>query len=485
LDVSEPVPPDEEAFLPPAHRLRTLHTVALSLGRSASASSRERAPLITAVVAGAVETLGALSGVLILPNDPAWNDLAPGSAQEDGYVMLPHKGVPERRHLRVGGTALGALHGSISHVSDTLAAEHQGAYEWLAANGVRSFVAIPVGGGSGQSAERASGSAASGQPTGGQSSGGVLGALVVDFAQPGIPTDEDQALLELFAAHAAIVLERAQRADAERRRTAQAASMAQVLSRVAAAHTVEGVLEELLRGAMTLLGGTAGLARLVNPETLERTLSLEVSLGGALTRAVGPQLPEPGSIAEAIAAGGAACIVEDFVTMPDSYAARDALVRGGLRSAVNVPIDAVGQRLGSLHVNHQSAGHFSAQDLALAEALAALAGDAIERARLATEHAERSRLDAALLVARTVAHEINNALSPITGYAELLTLSRVVRTDQTTVNQARLILEASLDVAEKVQRLQRIIRLEEAESSLGAGKGVLDLDRSTTLGSTG
>lgn len=94
-------------------------------------------------------------------------------------------------------------------------------------------------------------------------------------------------------------------------------------------------------------------------------------------------------------------------------------------------------------------------------------------------HQERARLEGALLVARTVAHEINNALSPIVGFTELLALSPKVSADPTLVTYANLILDAGEQVAGKIQRLQRIVRLEEATDVLGPSQPVLDLDRCT------
>jgi uncharacterized membrane protein len=71
------------------------------------------------------------------------------------------------------------------------------------------------------------------------------------------------------------------------------------------------------------------------------------------------------------------------------------------------------------------------------------------------------RLDGALLVARTAAHKVNNALSPVTGYAELLAHSSAVRSDPQLAVYAAHVLEASEVAAAEVRRLQTIIRLEE------------------------
>jgi signal transduction histidine kinase len=96
------------------------------------------------------------------------------------------------------------------------------------------------------------------------------------------------------------------------------------------------------------------------------------------------------------------------------------------------------------------------------------------------ESTQRARLDGALLVARTAAHQLNNALSPIVGYAELLGMLPAVRRDPTARSYATLIGESASNAAELVQRLQRIVRLEETPSPLGPDKPLLDLDRSAS-----
>ena len=158
----------------------------------------------------------------------------------------------------------------------------------------------------------------------------------------------------------------------------------------------------------------------------------------------------------------------------------DWLAQSGVRSFSNVPLRAAqGRVLGALFMNFAGVGELSDEDRSVLELFAAHAAQALERARISEERAERARLEGALLVARTVAHEINNAMAPITGYAELLSLSPVVASDEKMVGFARRILWASTDVAAKVKLLQKIIRLEETESPLGPDQTLLDLERST------
>ena len=105
--------------------------------------------------------------------------------------------------------------------------------------------------------------------------------------------------------------------------------------------------------------------------------------------------------------------------------------------------------------------------------------DITERRRLETEHEERLRLDGALLVARTVAHELNNTISPVVGFAELLASRDAILRDSIAATYVAAIRTAADDTSERVRRLQHITRLERVESPLGPDRPVLDLERST------
>ena len=109
-------------------------------------------------------------------------------------------------------------------------------------------------------------------------------------------------------------------------------------------------------------------------------------------------------------------------------------------------------------------------------------GEEARAARLAAAErlaeVSRARLDGAALVARTVAHEINNALAPLLGYAELLSLRPEIAQSPDAARYAQLLLEGGEAIAEKVQRLQSMARLAEVSSPLGPDQPLLDLDAS-------
>jgi PAS domain S-box-containing protein len=89
---------------------------------------------------------------------------------------------------------------------------------------------------------------------------------------------------------------------------------------------------------------------------------------------------------------------------------------------------------------------------------------------------ERGRLDGAIKTARLVAHELNNQLSLLTGYGELL----ADEGEGDTAEFARGIVRGARASVDTIARLQRIIRFEEVDG--GADYPMLDLEASTSPG---
>lgn len=231
----------------------------------------------------------------------------------------------------------------------------------------------------------------------------VIGIITLSWRHGDQPSADNLALLRLIAEQAGGASARARLGEAEaaadRRQRKLAKEMATTLVEVAAAAGPEAALEALLRGAVGLLRGDAGVGRLFDVRTGECTLLLRLRPEGALDHVRERHQLEAGSVGAALQAGGAAVIVDDFTAFdPERYGYAEVMRSQGLRSAVNVPIDAGGQRIGSLHINHRSARYFGPTDLAMASALAAQAGTVIERQ--AAELAVRASEERLQLVAR-------------------------------------------------------------------------------------
>ena len=173
------------------------------------------------------------------------------------------------------------------------------------------------------------------------------------------------------------------------RRTEQAEQLAQVLAAVGASPGLVAALAALSAGALTLLRGETCSVHAVDATAGVRLLSLEARPGETPRRTAGQRPLSEGSVGWRVARTGEAILVEDYQALdPQAYPAHERVVQMGKRASVNVPINAAGRVVGTLHVTHPQPGFFGPEDLALAAALATMAGAATERARLETARIE-------------------------------------------------------------------------------------------------
>jgi PAS domain S-box-containing protein len=86
---------------------------------------------------------------------------------------------------------------------------------------------------------------------------------------------------------------------------------------------------------------------------------------------------------------------------------------------------------------------------------------------------ERGRLDGAVKTARRAAHELNNSLSPLVGYGEMLARSLTGE----DADLAGRMYQSALRAADLLNQLQRVIRFQQTEFG---GQTMLDLDAATS-----
>ncbi len=108
--------------------------------------------------------------------------------------------------------------------------------------------------------------------------------------------------------------------------------------------------------------------------------------------------------------------LESDQRFPASMALRDA----GVRSGVTVPIPTSGSLYGVLAAHDTQPREFTVDDVHFLQAVAHVLGSAVSRLRSESAARQTQRLEAVGRVAGSVAHDFNNILAAIIGYAELV-----------------------------------------------------------------
>jgi CheY-like chemotaxis protein len=237
-----------------------------------------------------------------------------------------------------------------------------------------------------------------------------------------------------------------------------AASGAEALSLLEAGPGVDLVLMDVV---MPDLDGVATCRRMKRYENLSDVPVIMVTA-----------LAETGRLAEAFEAGAT-----DYIQKPAEELELLARVRAALALRRETQRrkereQAVREQLRRALQAERALGVANAR---LTEQSIALADELERRERAEAELAHKASMEAALLVARTVAHEINNALSPVTGFAELLRLLPSVSQDPTAAAYAEAIGRSAALVAEKVLALQHAVQQEELPTHVAAGMTLVDL----------
>jgi hypothetical protein len=245
------------------------------------------------------------------------------------------------------------------------------------------------------------------------------------------------------------------------------ASVLRLTRRLALEPDPDALLRELLAEAVALLDGAGGAVG-----RWDAGRKVMVTLHSTM-----PGLERLDHVPAGVGVGGLAAQRRRPAIINDYQSASGALpsaVAAGIQAAIAAPVMNEGHLLGAVTVVTTTPGRsFTAQHAELLEVLAGIAS-------AAAAGVERSRLDGALLVARTATHEVNNALTPVLGNLELLALTSAVARDPDAADFVAKIRTAARHLGERVSRLQRIVRVSVApESPLGPDRPFLDLDRST------
>ena len=268
----------------------------------------------------------------------------------------------------------------------------------------------------------------------------LLAVLSLSHVEPVRFIDETSEVVQLFVAQASVAIQNARLyREAQRRR-----DVAEVLARLGRELTgtlqTERIADLVTHGLLDLLGVQSSAVFRFEPE--DGTLHEIASHGPASSIARGLVLRPGEGIAGLAVADRKVVVTPDVLREPrltHTPEQRALLARHGIRAMIGIPLFTSERVIGALAVGDRAGREFSAEELQAVQAFADQTALALENARLyATAQDSLTRLhetqaqlvQAAKMAAlgqlvSGVAHELNNPLSVIIGYGQLL-LSREV-----------------------------------------------------------
>jgi signal transduction histidine kinase/DNA-binding response OmpR family regulator len=254
--------------------------------------------------------------------------------------------------------------------------------------------------------------------------GQLLGAITLNNGRTGRRfTAQDQALLRLFAAHAAIAIQNARLYQAQQVRTARLQTLTRLNHLFSVALAMDEVLQAIAQAAADTMGVPVVSVWVVDEaaQTLEARAFSDPELGRDF-------LPKTLAIGQGgvgwVAKHRRALHVPD-VFAPDSILGhRDWWHRRGLQSFYAVPVLLDGQLLAVLALNDRRPFHLGPDDHTILESFVAQAAVIIRNARLyAAETAAREATEAATRAKSeflaNMSHELRTPMNGILGMTEL------------------------------------------------------------------
>jgi len=286
--------------------------------------------------------------------------------------------------------------------------------------------------------------------------GRVIGVLHVGTLHPRHFRRDDAQLLQVVADRIGLGIEYSRlyeeecaaraRSDVEQRRTRFLANVSALL---ATTLDYEATLRNLARLAVPELGDWCVIDMLDEQAQMRRVAVAHVepakeSLAWELERRY-PMRPDDAYSPARVAHTGRAELLPEVTEAILAEAAHDVahldlLRQLGLASSMSVPLIARGRTLGSLTVAISRPGrHYTREDLAFTEEVAARAALAVDNARLYREAQETSRLKDEFLA--TLSHELRTPLTSVLAWMWMLRRGRL---DGSAVERARDTMEKSM-----------------------------------------
>jgi len=320
-----------------------------------------------------------------------------------------------------------------------------------------------------------------------------LSALIDDFHQLlGQIRAQDAALYEARSQLEARVAERTrelsaqvldrQRAEVMLRQQVERMSLINQITRAVAERAdLASVFHVLLGHLEDRLGIDFGSACTFDPERGEFAIIAHGPNSAAVGSSAGQRIGESLAISPAFLAaceqGDIFPIIGSGSTQPSPLAQQ--LTRAGLQCALAVPLQAEGKLLGALLVGRRAEVEFTSADSSFLQTLGEHVALAARQTQLYTElqtaycslHTaqqsalQQERLRALGQIASGIAHDINNALAPVLGFADLLAQSEP-NVSARGLRFLRTIKTAAQDIATIVGRMREFYRQREPDEPL-------------------
>jgi signal transduction histidine kinase len=298
-------------------------------------------------------------------------------------------------------------------VADMLRDPRTAGRDWFAAQGLSAFYGVPI-----------------------EAGGELLGILAVNFPAGVVPSADEREAIDLFAGQAAVAIRNARLfAESEQRRRA-AEALSEVGRALSRTRDPDQVARQVAASVCTLFNTlSSGLYR---REAETGDLRLLASSGDLGAIGDGVRVVPRGTMVAGLAAlqGQTVCtanILEDPEVILTAEQ-RERLTRSPHRAVLAVPLVVQDAVIGVLALGDRAGRVFTPDEIRLAQAFSDQATIALENARLFHELEQRLRelrdtqaqlIQAAKLSAvgqlvSGVAHELNNPLSVVIGYTQLL-----------------------------------------------------------------
>ena len=299
--------------------------------------------------------------------------------------------------------------------------------------------------------------------------GEKLGAALIVFAEPHKFTDEEVAWGEHAAGQIALAVAKVRLLEAEQQRRQEAEALRQACLALGSSLDPDIVLGQLLDqiGRVLAYDGAnvmwikEGTARVIQQRGYERVGTVGATARLRMSVADTPNLCRLYKTRQPHVVPDTRADAEWLRLEPTLW----------IRSWMGAPIIVRGQVVAFLGLDSETPGFYTSEHVELLEAFAAHAAVAIENARLFAEaqraYQELKQAQAQLIhsanmavvgeLAAGVAHELNNPLTSVLGYAELLTWKRMAGLAPGTEAEDPVLADLAA-IAEEARRARDIVR---------------------------